>query len=435
MSQISSLPQPVLQQVAQRFAPALDSAPVPSSQDEAQARRAADSVARKNERSRQDPARRAAPDLAAPAASAAGFAGLGALLPLIAGQHPAMVPGATAEAFAVLHRSAAIAVAGADTLPPALLVEQAKTLINLATADGQLVLPTPAEVRALAGTADGVPPGMEALHALLSDAPAARDVLDALAQRPDEELKLGRGGNARTDFVLLLVALLMKMSASQREQAVAMVELAVQSLGAMTDSMVASAKATQSAKIVTAVVGGLVAAGGVGLGAAAAYKGVQNLRGNKTTADATTADASHANSNTAVGMNNAPAGATARPPQVETLRQRPQTLQETSAVRETKLAVSNTKTGVVANAGQAVTQTSVGVGNAAGTPLELEATGHTVDSERDRINKDIEVDLGSKINQDANKSSESQQAMFNTLVTLAQDNQDAAKHVIGNMRR
>jgi flagellar hook-basal body complex protein FliE len=435
MSQISTLLQPVLQPVLQRFGPAQDPTLTPSSQDEALARRAADSVAHKNEQSRQDSARRAAPDLATPVASAAGFAGLGALLPLIAGQHPAMVPGATAEAFAVLHRRAAVAVAGADTTPPALLVEQARTLINLATADGQLVLPTPAEVRALAGTGDGVPPGMEALHALLSDAPAARDVLEELAQLPDEELKLGRGGNPRTDFVLLLVALLMKMAASQREQAVAMVELAVQSLGAMTDSMVASAKATQSAKIVTAVVGGLVAAGGVGLGAGAAYKGVQNLRSNKLTADVTTGDASHANSATAQGMNNAPAGATARPPQVETMRQRPQTSQETAALRETEIAVSNTKTGVVANAGQAVTQTSVGVGTVAGTPLDLEATGHTVDSERDRISKDIEVELGSKINQDANKSSESQQATFNTLVTLEQDKHDAVKHIVGNMRR
>lgn len=434
MSQISALLQPLLQPAPQRSVAAQHAAPAPASQDEVQARRAADSAAQLNERSRQDAARRR-PDLAAPAASAAGFAGLGALLPLIAGQHPAMVPGATAEAFAVLHRSAAVAVAGAVTTPPALLVDQARTLITLATADGQLVLPTPAEVRALAGAADGVPPGREALHALLSDAPAVRDVLDELAQLPDEELKMRRGGNARTDFVLLLVALLMKMSASQREQAVAMVELAVQSLSAMTDSMVASAKATQSAKIATAVVGALVAAFGVGVGGVAAYKGVQNLRSNKTTADAASANADHTNSQTAVGMNRAPAGATARPPQVETMRQRPQTLQEASAVDQTKLAVSNTQAGVAINAGQAVTQASVSVGTVAGTPKDLESTAHTVDSERDRINKDIEVELGSKINQDANKSSESQQAMFNTLVTLEQDNHDAVKHVVGNMRR
>lgn len=437
MSQISAPAQPILQPLLQRFAPALNAAPVPSPQDEAQARRAADNLAEKGERSRQNPVRRGVPELAAPAASAATFAGLGALLPLIAGQHPAMVPGATAEAFAVLHRSAAVAVAGggADTAPSELLVQQARQLIGLATADGALVLPTPAEIRALAGSGDGVPPGLEELHALISDVPALKEALEEMAQLPDEELVIGGGGNSRSDYVMLLVALLMAMGASQREQAVAMVHLAVQSLGAMTESMVSSAIATRNAKIVTAVVGAAVAAGGVGMGAAAAYKGVQNLRGNKVTADAATADASHANSNTATGLNSAPAGASARQGHMETLRQRPQKLQETAATRETEVAVSNTKTGVVANAGQAVTQAGVSVGTVAGSPFDLQSTGHTVDSERDRVNKDIEVELGSKINQDANKTSESQQAMFNTVVTLEQDRNDAVKHIIGNMRR
>ncbi|KRG76646.1 hypothetical protein ABB28_02280 [Stenotrophomonas chelatiphaga] len=429
MSQIS----PVLQPVLQRFAPAPNPAPSPSSLDEAQARRAADSIAQNSERTRQEPARRSAPDLAAPAASVAGFAGLGALLPLIAGQHPAMVPGATAEAFAVLHRSAAVAVASADAGAPALLA-QARTLTDLATVDGPLVLPTTAELRALAGTADGALPGRETLHAVLSDAPAVRDVLEELAQ-PDEEPEIGQGGDARSDYVLLLVALLMKMSASQREQSVAMVHLAEQSLAAMTTSMVESAKSTQSSKITAAVVGGLIAAGGVGLGGVAAYKGVQNLRTNRMAADASNAEANHLNNQTAVGMNTAPAGASARPPQVEALRQRPQALQETASVSETQYAINNTQLGVVSSAGQAVIQTGGSVGTVAGTPFDIQSTEHSVDSERDRINKDIEIDLGSKINQDANKSSESQQALFNTLVSLEQDKHDAMKHVVGNMRR
>ncbi|MBD8637740.1 hypothetical protein [Stenotrophomonas sp. CFBP 13725] len=416
MAQITSILQPALQ----RFALAPNTATKPSAQDEAQAERAADMATRQIEGSRQDPPRRSAPELAEPVASVAGFAGLGALLPLIAGQHPAMVPGATAEAFAVLHRTAAVSAAdtAADGMHPVQVVDQSRRLIGLATSDGQLALPT-----------------REDLHALRRDLPEASALLDELDQLPDEKLTSGLGSSTRTDYILLLVALLMQMGASQREQAVAMVKLAEQSVSAMTGSMVASAKATQSTKIVAAVVGGLMAGGGVALGGAAAYKGVQNLRTNKATADAATASANRANSQTAVGMNNAPAGPSARPPHVEALRQRPQTLQETAAVHETEFAVNNTQIGVVANAGQAVTQTSMSVGAVAGSPFDLQATAHTVDSERDRINKDIEVELGSKINQDANKSNESQQATFNTLVNLEQENQDGVKHVISNMGR
>lgn len=430
MSYISPVLQPVLHQIA----PALDPAPSPSSRDEAQARRAADSLAQKSERTRQEPARRSAPDLAAPAVPVAGLTGLGPLVPLIAGQHPAMVPGATAEAYAVLHRTAAVAVANEDAGAPAVLA-QARTLMDLATVDGQLVLPTTAELRALAGTADGVLSGQETLHAVLSDAPAVRDVLEELAQLPDKEPEIGRGGNATWDYVLLLVALLMKMSASQREQSVAMVNLAEQSLAAMTTSMVESAKSTQSSKITAAVVGGLVAAGGVGLGGVAAYKGVQNLRTNRMTADVSNAEANHLNNQTAVGMNTAPAGASARPPQVEALRQRPQALQEAASVSETQYAINNTQLGVVSSAGQAISQTAGAMGAAMGTPFDIQSTEHSVDSERDRINKDIEVDLGSRLNQDANKTSESQQAMFTTGVTLKRDLIDSGKHIVGNMRR
>lgn len=424
MSQISAIQQPVMLPLA----PVARTSPTPSPQDEANARRAADSAARAVEPSRQERARRAGPELAPPTAPLLGAAGLATLLPAMAGQHPAMVPGATAEAFVQLHRTAAVSQAGAP------VQAQARLLIGLATPDGQLIFPTPAQMRALAGTGDGLPPGLEPLHAALDDAPALREAVDELAKRNGEE-PLGLNGNSRTDYVLLLVALLLKMGASQREQSVAMVNLAAQSVTAMTDSMVSSAKATQSSKIATAVVGGLVAAGGVGIGGVAAYKGVQNLRTNKTTADVSTAQANHANSQTAVGMNTAPAGAAARPPHVEALRQRPQALQEGAAVSETEFAANNTHIGVIANAGQAVTQTGVSVGAVAGSPMELEATAHTVDSERDRVNKDIEMEVGSKMNQDANKTSESQQAMFNTLVSLEQDNYDAVKHVIGNMRR
>jgi len=424
MSQISAIQQPVML-LPTSFA---RTSTTPTPQDDAQAKRAADSAARAVEPSRHERARRAGPELAPPTAPFPGAAGLATLLPTMAGQHPAMVPGATAEAFVRLHRTAAVSHAGAP------VQAQARRLIGLATPDGQLAYPTPAQMRALAGTGDGLPPGLEPLHAALDDAPALREAVDELAKRNGEE-PLGLNGNSRTDYVLLLVSLLMKMGASQREQAVAMVHLAVQSLTAMTDSMVSSAKATQSSKIATAVVGGLVAAGGVGIGGVAAYKGVQNLRTNKTTADVSTAQANHANSQTAVGMNTAPAGAAARPPHVEALRQRPQALQEGAAVSETEFAVNNTHIGVIANAGQAVTQTGVSVGAVAGSPMELEATAHTVDSERDRVNKDIEMEVGSKMNQDANKTSESQQAMFNTLVSLEQDNYDAVKHVIGNMRR
>lgn len=419
-----------LQLPLQHVTAPLDTRAAPASPDEEQARRAAEAAVQHTIRLQLDASRRTAPQLALPAATAAG---VGALLPLIAGQHPAMVPGATAEAFATLHRTAALHAAGEDHT--AALTEQAQQLIRQVAGEGELVLPSRAGMRALAGGGEGLETDPAVLRELLNDEPSVRAALDEAAQQADEPRWGGMGGNARTDFVLVLVALLMKMGASQREQAVAMVHLAVQSLAAMTQSMVDSAKSNQAAKITGAVVGGFVAAAGVGMAGVGAYKGVQNLRSNKMVADASNAEANRLNNQTAVGMNNAPAGASARPSHLEALRQRPQALQEAAAVHETQYAIDNTKLGVLNNAAQAVTQTGASIGAVAATPFDLQSKGHDVDSERDRVSKDIQVDLGSKTNQDASKTSESQQAMFATLVSLEQDNYDAAKHVVSNMRR
>lgn len=419
-----------LQLPLQHVTAPLDTRAVPASPDQEQARRAAEAAVQHTVRLQLDASRRTAPQLALPAATAVG---VGALLPLIAGQHPAMVPGATAEAFATLHRTAALHAAGEDHT--AALIEQAQQLIRQVAGEGELALPSRAEMRALAGDGEGLQTDPAWLREVLDDEPSVRAALDEAAQQADEPRWGGMGGNPRTDFVLVLVALLMKMSASQREQAVAMVHLAVQSLAAMTQSMVDSAKSNQAAKITGAVVGGFVAAAGVGMAGVGAYKGVQNLRTNKMAADASNAEANRLNHQTAVGMNNAPAGATARPSHLEALRQRPQALQEAAAVHETQYAINTTELGVLNNAAQAVTQTGASIGAVAATPFDLQSKDHDVDSERDRVSKDIQVDLGSKTNQDASKTGEIQQAMFATMVTIAQDGTDTAKHVVSKMNR
>jgi len=426
MYSISATPQQPLQHITTP----LDTRATPASPDEEQARRAAEAAVQHTVRLQLDASRRTAPQLALPAATAAG---VGALLPLIAGQHPAMVPGATAEAFATLHRTAALHAAGQDH--SAALTAQAQQLIRQVAGDGELVLPSRAEMRALAGDGDGVPPDLAWLHEILEDAPSVRAALDEAAQQADEPQWVSMGSNPRSDFMLMLVTLLMHMSASQHLEAVVMVNLAEQSLKAMTDSMIESAKSIQAEKITGAVVGGLIAAAGVGMAGVGAYKGVQNLRTNKMAADASTAEANRISNQTAVGMNNAPAGPSARPSHLEALRQRPQALQEAAAVHETQYAINNTQLSVVSTAASAVVQSGAGVGNAVASPFAIEAKDHDVNAESNRVYKDVQTDLGSKIKQDANKTGEEQRAMFTTLVAIATDEIDTAKHIVGNMRR
>lgn len=418
----------------------LPSAAAPAELDQAQAQRAAERISQSLGEGRLGRRSRLSPELPAPGAAPLDAAQLVALLPQMAGQHPAMVPGATAEAFVTLHRMAAAqaAAGGAaqrtDAAAMHAVMAQAQALIGLASANGELAHPTAAQLPVLAGMAKVGPAALDFVNDVLADAPELRDVLDEARTLAPEQLPLRMELDPRMGYVLLLVELLMKMNVGQRQQAVAMVQLAAQSVQAMGESMVKSAKAAQTAKIVVLAVGAAVAGGGVAMGGVAAAKGVASLRANKVGAQNNEINANQHNATLAGGLNTAPAGSASTPAQLASLRQDPQALQEIASSQSTAHAIDTTKLGVMTNASHAVVQTSNGAGAVAGSPLDLESTGHSVDAEKDRVNKDIEFDVGGRIQQEVSKTSEAERALFSAYSNRGQDNKQTADHMVGNMK-
>ncbi len=406
----------------------------PAAQDEHQAQRVADTVTQSSSRGPLARRPRLAPELAPPGAAPLDVALLPVLVPQMAGQHPAMVPGASSEAFVALHRAAATAAARGVIEPGEAVVAQAYRWLGLVTADGALVYPTPAQMRALAGL-ETVAASMQMAGELLSDAPALQAELAKASAVPEEELPIRMTSDPRMAYVLMLVAILMQMNASQREQAVAMVNLAVQSVQAMGESMERSAKSTQTAKIVVLAVGAVVAGGGVAMGGVAAYRGISSLRANKVNQDALSVKAGAVNSESALGLNNAPSGSAATPPHVAATRNLAQTASERASTLESSHAVNNLQNGVVSSGAHALTQAGTSAGAVAGSPYDLESTGHSVDAEKDRVHKDVEFDLGNRINQDVSKTSEAERALFTVYSNRGQDNKQAADHIVGNMKR
>lgn len=410
---------------------------MPAEADDAQAQRAADRASQQAGHALLARRSRQAPDLPSPMAAPLGMPQLRALLPQMAGQHPAMVPGATAEAFVALHRLAAQATAGeaAGEADMRQVMAQAQTLIGLISPDGQLAYPTATQLRALAGLDGNVPDALRFADELLGDAPGMREVLEEASATRAEELPIRMQADDRMAYILMLVAVLMRMNAGQREQAAAMVNLAAQSVQAMAESTVSSAKAAQVAKIVTLSVGVATAGAGLTLGAVAMTKGVSSLRANKAGAETASIDGNQLNHANAVGMNTAHPGAAATPPQVATLRAEPQIVQEIATTSSTAHAIDTTKLGVLTSASHAVVQTSNGAGAVAGSPFDLEAAGHSVDAEKDRLNKDVELDVSGQIKQQVSKTSEEERAMFTLYANRGQDKKQAADHIIGNMKR
>lgn len=418
----------------------LPSSLAPAELDQAQAQRAAERLSQLLGQGVHGRRPRFSPELPAPGATPLDAAQLSALLPQMAGQHPAMVPGATAEAFVTLHRMAAAqAAAGSadqrvDAAAMRALMAQAQALIGLASAKDERVQTTAAQHFVPAATATDGPAALAFVNDVLAAAPGLRDVMDEARTVPPEQLPLRMELDTRMAYVLLLVEILMQMNIGQRQQAVAMVQLAAQSVQAMGENMVKSAKAAQIAKIVVLAVGAAVAGGGVAMGGVAAAKGVASLRANKVGAQNNEINANQHNATLAEGLNKAPAGSSATPAQLAALRQEPQGLQEIASSQSTAHAIDTTKLGVMTNASHAVVQTSNGAGAAAGSPLDLESTGHSVDAEKDRVNKDIEFDVGGRIQQEVGKTSEAERALFSAYGNRGQDNKQTADHMVGNMK-
>lgn len=417
----------------------LPSSLAPAELDQAQAQRAAERLSQLLGQGVHGRRLRFSPELPAPGATPLDAAQLSGLLLQMAGQHPAMVPGATAEAFVTLHRMAAQAAAGSadqrvDAAAMRALVAQAQALSGLASAKDERVQTTAAQPSVPAATATDGPAALDFVNDVLEAAPGLREVWDEARTVPPEQLPLRMELDTRMAYVLLLVEILMQMNIGQRQQAVAMVQLAAQSVQAMGENMVKSAKAAQIAKIVVLAVGAAVAVGGVTMGGVAAAKGVASLRANKVGAQNNEINANRHNATLAEGLNTAPAGSSATPAQLAALRQEPQGLQEIASSQSTAHAIDTTKLGVMTNASHAVVQTSNGAGAAAGSPLDLESTGHSVDAEKDRVNKDIEFDVGGRIQQEVGRTSEAERALFNAYGNRGQDNKQTADHMVANMK-
>lgn len=418
----------------------LPSSLAPAELDQAQAQRAAERLSQSLGEGVHGRRPRFAPELPAPGAIPLDVAQLSALLPQMAGQHPAMVPGATAEAFVTLHRMAAAqAAAGGgdqhvDAAAMRAVMAHAQALVGLASAEDEQVHATAAQRSAPAATATVGPATLDFVNDVLADAPGLREVLDEARSMPPAQLPLRMELDTRMAYVLLLVEVLMQMNVGQRQQAVAMVQLAAQSVQAMGENMVKSAKATQTAKIVALAVGAAVAGGGVAMGGVAAAKGVASLRANKVGAQNNEINANQHNATLAQGLNQAPAGSSATPAQLGALRQEPQGLQEIASSQSTAHAIDTTQLGVMTNASHAIVQTSNGAGAVAGSPLDLESTGHSVNAEKDRANKDVEFDVGGRIQQEVSKTSEAERALFSAYGNRGQDNKQTADHMVGNMK-
>ncbi len=314
------------------------------------------------------------------------------------------------------------------------LQEHFKAIVGLESENGELVLPTVQARAALKGlflpSADGQEPPGE----LLSDTPIISSIVEDARRLSDDELQVRMNADPRFAVVLMLVAFLLKMSASQREQAASMLVIAEKAIADMGDWMVDSAKQQRMAKVITLAVVIVVSTMAVGLSITAANRNIASIKHKQGEAYKLQSKASADELKIARGVNDAPGGSTPMTDSQRTvLRQDVVRDRHAADIKLASHAKTQTTMSMFHQTGQVMGQAGNAAGSVAGSGHEIEAARMTARQEMRRADANAGQQTSQTMNQNVNKSDESAQDALRKAIQGEQDRADANNLISGRI--
>ncbi|GAB3067040.1 hypothetical protein [Stenotrophomonas tumulicola] len=378
-------------------------------QDAAQAARAADHLVREDGGRRTATGAKARPDLAAPAAGALSAVVM-PLLPAIHQMQHDNPDGAEVRALADLR-----AQAYAASHHPSLQGWDGEHALSATLPGGErLALPTRDELLAAKG--------------LLRQAPALENEVDGMSKMSDAALLQGFKSDPRFAYILLMVTMLLKLAASQREQGAAMVTFADKSVQEMGQRMIGAAEERRTGAIVGLAVAATVGAAGVGLGAYAAAKNVKSIRTNEKTANAAQSQAEQVRVANARDAAAAPAGRSATDAQRAAAGD--SSLHNQAMKAHTEHTINMTQNGVMQQGGYAISQMSQSTAQIANAEYDVKAADQTRQQEIERNNSDTFKSTSRANNEQQVADDEVRKDSLRKFEAMVQENVDTLAEMI-----
>lgn len=331
------------------------------------------------------------------------------------------------------HLSAAGGEVPRSLLDPARLAAvevQLATLVGLRSGNGALVYPSPADLAALAGTAPPTSAEAAALGELLGHAPNLRAAIEEASSMDEKELAVRLHTDPRFAHVLLLVGFLMKLAASQREQAMAMLGIAEQAIKDMGSNMVESAKQARLAKVVALVVVVVVSAAAVAVGLTAATKNIGSIRNHQVKANTLNNDAAKAELKLAKGINEVGRASPMTQAQRTALREQIIDSRNQASAMTAAHGVHTTQSSVITQTGQVVGQAANAGGNVAGSGHEITAAELTARQEKRRADASTGQQTSQAEVQNAGKADETLANLFRQMQQAEQDKADTNSAIL-----
>jgi|GEM_PF-6685668 len=341
-----------------------------------------------------------------------------------------------AALLAVINQLQAMPVAATDTATPTAVLQRIGALLpGGAAAMGPLAGTTTRSlspeieatleiVAGSGGLTHATPDDLEAVMELLDDAPELRTAVEDAKGKDEAEWMKLVGSMDRFNFILLLVNMLMKMAAMNREQAAAMVSFAERSIHEMGDRIREGAQEKRRGAIIGMVVGTVIAGAGVGLGAVAAAKNVNSIKRVDGKAQKLSNEAEQLRLEHAKGATTAPAGdqATIHHDTVLRATNKPQQSAEIHAQHLQNMS----QNAVITQGGHAITQMSSSSSNVAVSEAEVKAAEKAREQQIHQQNADTGRKVADTSTQQAAKEDENHKAMLQKMQELLQARNDTA---------
>lgn len=375
----------------------------------AQATRAADELVREDGERRTATGTKGRPALALPVAAALPAAVM-PLLPLIHQMQHDNPDGAEVRALADLRTQAYVA----SHQPSMQDWDGEDALSATLPGVGRLALPTRDELLAAKG--------------LLQQAPALEDEVDRMSSMSDAALLQGFKSDPRFAYILLMVTMLLKLAASQREQGAAMVTFAEKSVHEMGQRMIGAAEERRTGAIVGLSVGLAVGAAGVGLGGYAAVKGVKSIRANEKAANAAQSQATQVRAANARDAAAAPAGRPAT--EAQRTAASDSSLHNQAMKAHTEHTINMTQNGVMQQGGYAIGQVSQSAAQIGNAEYDVKAADQTRQQEVERNNSDTFKSTSRANNEQQVADDEVRKDSLRKFEAMVQENVDTLAEMI-----
>lgn len=300
--------------------------------------------------------------------------GIDAVMPLVLAQH-----GATGRAANITDQGFRLAIASGGVEDPG-RTKQSTEFAALRIEMDRFVHDV------TGGTVDGLHPSTTSLRALresglMDGAPLMSDELDKMLIMNDDDRVEQTRTDAMFSLMVLLMTLLMDMAEKDRTQAAVSLQKSESFVQAMGEKMVSSAKEHYKGAVIALATTGVIAVAGLAVGAFAAAKNVQSIKGNERAGIARQREAADIELGQAKGLAKAGPGESPKLAQSDVVKAN--NLRHQAALASAKHNMSFTQNAPVTQAGQAMTS----LGNSAGSIVQSD--GDVKAAEQSRIQENF----------------------------------------------